>query len=59
MKPGFYKISTHSRSVEYFLDYKSAVLIVKRLDGRIDAWSLLTRNGEVGLPDYHWWQVYF
>ena len=59
MKPGSYKISTHSRSVEYFRGYKSAVLLVKRLDGHIDAWNISTRNGEVGLPDYHWWQVYF
>ncbi|MES9852794.1 MAG: hypothetical protein ABW170_13320 [Candidatus Thiodiazotropha sp. L084R] len=58
MKPGSYKISAHSRSVEYFQGYKSVVMLVKRLDGRIDAWSLLARNGEVGLPDYHWWQVY-
>ncbi|MES9948591.1 MAG: hypothetical protein ABW118_06510 [Candidatus Thiodiazotropha sp.] len=59
MKPGSYIISEHSRSVEYFQGYKSVVMLVKRLDGRIDAWSLLARNGEVGLPDYHWWQVYF
>ena len=59
MKLGSYKITTHSRSVEYFRGYKSAVMLVKRLDGHIDAWNLSTRNGEVGLPDNHWWQVYF
>jgi hypothetical protein len=59
MKPGSYKIATHSGSVEYFRGYKSSVMLVKRLDGHIDAWRLSTRNSEVGLPDYHWWQVYF
>ncbi len=58
MKPGSYKITTHSRSVEYYLGFKSAVILVKRLDGHIDAWGISTRNGEVGLPDNHWWQTY-
>ncbi len=53
MKPGSYKISTHSHSVEYFLGFKSVVMLVKRRDGHIDAWGISTMSGEVGLPDYH------
>lgn len=59
MSPGTYKITTHSRSVEYYYKFKSAVMIVKRHDGKIDAWDLFVKNGAVGMPDYHWWQVYY
>jgi hypothetical protein len=36
----------------YFL----SVLIYKKHNGDVKVWSIPTKNGNVGMPDVHWWK---
>jgi len=59
MSAGSYKIVLHPRLGEDHNGYGYSLLIIKRKNGDINAWNLLTKGKEVGMPDYYWWRVYF
>ncbi len=55
---GSYKLVTLDRAFETFNGFKQSVFFIKTKAGEIRAWSVYTKNGDIGMPDYHWWRVY-
>ena len=52
------KIYDLPNSAEYFGGYKLSLFIFKTTGGEVRAWELPTKNGNVGMPDLHWWKPY-
>lgn len=40
-------------------DYIWSIILMKLTDGSIRAWSVPTKNGNIGMPDHHWWRPFF
>ncbi len=57
--PGSYKLVTPDSAFETFNGFKQSVFFIKTKAGEIRAWSVYTKNDEIGMPDYHWWRVYY
>lgn len=55
---GSYKLVTPSEAFETFDGFKQSVYFIKTRDGKLKAWTVYAKNGEVGMPDYHWWRTY-
>lgn len=59
LRPGSFKLVTPDNAYELYNGFKRSVYILKTNTGEIRAWAVYAKNGEVGMPDYHWWNVYF
>lgn len=59
ISPGTYKLVTPEDAFETFNGFKQSVYFLRTKDGNLRAWAVYARNGEVGMPDYHWWRTYF
>jgi hypothetical protein len=56
---GSFKLVIPDRAFETFNGFKQSVFFLKTKAGEIRAWKVYTKNGEIGMPDYHWWRTYF
>lgn len=57
--PGTYKLATLPKAPETFNGFKQSVYFIKTQNGDLRAWVVYAKNGEIGMPDYHWWQTYY
>lgn len=57
--PGTYKLVSPENVFETFNGFKQSVYFLRTRDGNLHAWTVYAKNGEVGMPDYHWWKTYF
>lgn len=56
ISPGSYKIFKLPHRKKMYGDYQVSMMLVKKADGTVHAWTVLVRKGAVGMPDKYWWQ---
>lgn len=57
--PGTYKLVALENPFETHNEFKESIFFLRTRNGNLQAWFMLAKKGEVGMPDFHWWNSYF
>lgn len=56
IRPGEVVLMNHPKYGELYGNYRWAILFYRHENGELSAWDVVSEDGVLVMPDWHWWR---